>query len=235
MDNSQTIEKLYGITTATIIAALMKRGIRRAVMKGVMPMVPSTQKCVGPAFTMRNIPIREDKGGAEKLGDPKYPQRVMLETAPAGSIVVMDCMGEPGSAMAGDLMAARLKVRGIAGLVGDGGMRDVTETATIGFPIYCKGPTPYPSTNAFLAHELQCPIACGTVAVYPGDIIVADGDGVVVIPAHLAAEIATESERQEKVEAFCKEKLLEGRPMPGTYPPSEATMREFEEWLKAGH
>lgn len=231
MSNEKTIERLYGVTTATVISALIKRGIRRAVMNGVRPMDPSTTKCVGPAFTMRNVPMREDKGGSEKLADPKYPQRIMLETAPAGCIVVMDCLATATGAMAGDLMAARMKVRGIAGLVGDGGMRDVAATAAIGLPIYFKGATPYPSTNEFLAVELQCPIACGGVAVYPGDMIIADGDGAVVIPAELADEVAEECAHQELVEEFCKEKLLEGRPMLGTYPPNEDTQLELNEWL----
>ena len=232
MISPETIEKLRGVPTATIISLLMKRGIKNAVMHGVKPLAPSTPKCVGPAFTMRNIPMREDLAGPEVLADPNYPQRVMLETAPPASVVVLDCRGEGDNGMVGDLMVARLKARGVEAFVGDGGVRDAVETAGMGFPVYCKGISPYPSTNRFLAVELDCPIGCGGVAVYPGDIIVGDGDGVVVIPQKLAEEIAVKGEEAEWIEAFAREKLEEGRPMPGTYPPDEETLKEFEAWKK---
>jgi regulator of RNase E activity RraA len=230
MPSAETIDKLRGVTTATIISLLMKQGIKNAVMNRVMPLAPSTPKCVGPAFTMRNIPMREDLAGPEVLADPNYPQRVMLETAPPGTVVVLDCLGVGDNGMVGDLMVARLKVRGVEAFVGDGGVRDAVETADMGFPVYCKGISPYPSTNRFLAIELQCPIGCGGVAVYPGDIIVGDSDGVVVIPEKLADDIATQGAKAELIETFVKEKLEEGRPMPGTYPPDEETLREFEAW-----
>ncbi len=230
MTSADTVERLRSVATATLIASLMKRGIRNAVLRRVLPLSPSTRKCVGPAFTMRNLPMREDKGHANVLADPNYPQRQMLESAPVGSVVVMDCHGEAGSAMAGDLMVARMKVRGIEALVGDGGMRDAVETASLGFPVYCAGVTPYPSTNQFLAHELQCPIACGGVAVYPGDIVVGDGDGIVILPQEIADEVSRECAEQELLETFCRMKLEEGRAMPGTYPPNDVTRREFEEW-----
>ncbi|MBW1695439.1 MAG: ribonuclease activity regulator RraA [Deltaproteobacteria bacterium] len=232
MVSKETIEKLRSVTTATLISLLMKKGIKNAVMLGVRPLAPSTPKCVGPAFTMRNIPMREDLAGPEVLADPNYPQRVMLETAPPGSVVVLDCRGEGDNGMVGDLMIARLKVRGVEAFVGDGGVRDAVETAAMQFPVYCKGISPYPSTNRFLAVELQCPIGCGGVAVYPGDIIAGDGDGVVVIPQKMADEIATKGQEAELIETFVKEKLEEGRPMPGTYPPDEKTMKEFEAWKR---
>ena len=227
---NDVIETLHMVSGATVTANLIKRGLLQCVMLGVKGISDKTGKLIGPAYTLRNIPRREDKVAGNILADKNYAQRVMLEEAPKGSVVVLDCHGEVNAAIAGDLMVARLKYRGVAGLVGDGGLRDVKETSEMNFPVYCGGFTPNPSTSKMFAFELQVPIGCGGVAVYPGDIIFADNDGVIVIPSQIADEVAEQCLEQEEIEIFCRQKLDSGATMIGTYPPNERTMEEYRLW-----
>ena len=226
----KTIKLLHEVSGATVTANLIKRGLSECVMTGVRGISEQTAKLVGPAYTLRNIPKRSDKVTGDVLSDKNYAQRVMLEQAPRGSVVVLDCHGEINAAIAGDLMVARLKYRGVAGLVGDGGLRDVKETREMFFPVYCGGFTPNPSTSKMFAFELQVPIGCGGVAVFPNDIIFADNDGVVVIPTEIASEVAEQCLEQEQIEKFCRLKLDSGATIVGTYPPDEKTMEEYRLW-----
>ena len=190
-------------------------------------------RLVGPAFTLRNIPMREDLQTWERRGDPDYPQRQAIETAPAGSVLVMDCRGDPGSGQAGDILVERLRQRGVAGLVADGPMRDSGAIAEIDFPVFCTGSAAPASMACQHAIELQVPIACGGAAVLPGDIMVGDEDGVVVVPAALAEELAADGVEQEIYEQFVVEQVRGGRSIYGLYPPEAQAEADYRQWRQA--
>jgi regulator of RNase E activity RraA len=187
---------------------------------------------VGPAFTLRNIPAREDIDHIGVYDNPDHPQRKTHEIAPPGSVLVIDCRGDARSASAGGILVSRLEVRGVAGFVSDGGLRDTPEIAQRKFPVYCKAPSAPISLITQHAVEFGVPIACGGVAVYPGDILVGDGEGVIVIPRGIAAEVAADTYEQEKLEEFVQLEIAAGRPLPGTYPPNAETKARYETWKK---
>jgi len=230
MDDA-TREGLLRLTTATVSMQLLKRGIRNVYVAGAMPLGADAPNLVGEAYTLRFVPWREDRSTPEVLGAADYPPRRAIEDAPPGSVLVIDGRGLSEVAVMGDLLAARLVVRGVAGVVTDGGIRDADEVRATGLAVYAAGPAAPAHVNGHSAADAQTPIGCGGVAVFPGDIIKADGDGVIVIPAHLAAEIARDGPAQERFERFALEKINEGRPVIGTYPPNEATKAEYEKWV----
>lgn len=229
----ETRKLLAGIGTATVTMQLLKRGIRNVAMRGVRPLHAQRRSVVGEAFTLRYVPMREDLSQPGALGGGTgYPPRVAIETAPAGSVLVIDARGRGDIAVAGDILTYRLMERGVAGLVSDGGMRDAAAVMAIDFPVFCSGPAAPASVSGLAAADLQTPIGCGGVAVFPGDAIVGDEDGVVVIPAALADEVARDGAEQARLESFIEEKVREGRPVIGLYPPDEATRAEYEAWVK---
>ena len=201
-------------------------------MRGVRPLARYPHNLVGPAFTLRNIPAREDLDRVEGFANPEHPQRKAIETVPAGHVLVVDCRGEAHAASGGEILMTRLSVRGVAGMVSDGGIRDSLPIAALAMPVFCAGPAAPLNLVAHHATETQVPIGCGGVAVYPGDLIVGDADGVVVLPAHLAAEIAAEAEAQERLEAWILRRVQDGARLPGTYPPDEATRAAYAAWQK---
>lgn len=231
---AETRAQFASVTVATLTTQLYKRGIRSACIGGVHPLNPEASRVVGPAFTLRHIPMREDITRWEIRTDPEYPQRKAIETTPAGDVLVMDCRGDTSAGLAGDILIQRLIVRGVAGVVADGGMRDSAEIAAMDLPVFCLGPAGPPAVSAHHAVELQVPIACGGVAVIPGDIIVGDEDGVVVIPSNIAAEVAQDAVEQERYERFAQEQVVAGRSIFGLYPAEEAALAEYQDWLKAG-
>ncbi len=189
---------------------------------------------VGPAFTLRNIPAREDLDGVAVLADPEHPQRRAIEVTPAGHILVIDCRGDTRAACAGQILITRLMKRGVAGLVADGGIRDAGPIGEMPqFPVFCAGPSAPLNLAQHHAVESNVPIGCGGVAVYPGDIIVGDRDGVAVLPSTMADEVARDAAEQEELEAFLLQRVLDGAGLPGTYPPNEATRAAFEQWRTA--
>lgn len=230
----ETRDKLKTISTATLATALYKRGLRNQFIQGVHPLRPRAETMVGEAFTLRYIPAREDLDHIGVFADPDHPQRRAVETAKAGYVLVMDCRGDTRVASGGEILMTRLKVRGAAGMVTDGGLRDSGPIGEMDFPTFCAGPSAPLNLAAHHAVEIDGPIGCGGVAVYPGDIIVGDADGVVVLPAALADEVAAEAAAQEEMEAFLLARIAAGASLRGTYPPDDATRTAFEVWKTAG-
>lgn len=229
--NSELHYILTRVSTATLTTQLFKRGLRNVFMQGVSALhKPLGLNLVGPAFTLRNIPSRDDLDVLEVFQDPDHPQRKAIETAPQGSVLVQDCRGERAAACAGSILMTRLKVRGAAGMVADGPVRDSGVIENLGLPVFCAGRNAQTNLAKHHAIDMNLPIACGGVAVYPGDIIVGDIDGVVVIPRHLVDEVAADSAEQEQLEEYILERIGEGARLKSTYPPNEETRREFLIW-----
>lgn len=230
---AETLEILRGVSTATVTMQLLKRGLRNVFVAGATRLTADTPRLVGEAYTLRFVPMREDLSRPEALGDPQYPPRKAIEEVPAGQVLVIDCRGDATAGAAGDILVMRLRKRGVAGLITDGAMRDVDGVAAIGLPIFCAGAAAPASLGRHFGADVQRPIACGGVAVFPGDVMVGDGDGVVVIPRHLADEVARDGAEQELLEEFLQMKVAEGRPTAGTYPPNAETRQEYEAWKAA--
>lgn len=226
----ETLDKLMIPSTATLTSALNKRGLWNIFMDNVNPLKPG-MKMAGPAFTMRYIPSREDvdRIPVDNLVDI---QRVGIEQVGPGEVFVIDARGDVRAGTMGSILATRLHVRGAAGIVCDGSYRDSPAIAEIGIPAYASAMNAHTNKTIHSPVDLQLPIACGGVAVYPGDIIVGDCEGVVVIPRHLAEEVAEEAAASEIKENFILEKIQNGASIVGTYPPDENTLAEFEAWKK---
>ena len=227
------MRQLSGASTATLTSLLYKRGLRNVFIQNARPLKPG-QRLLGPAFTLRYIPAREDLDGLEVFRDPRHPQRVAVEEMPAGSVLVMDCRGDVSVASAGSILATRMQVRGAAGIVTDGGLRDAAGIAALDMPAYCSGASAPTNLIKHHALDLNAPIGCGGVPVYPGDIMVGDDDGVVCIPAHMAEEIAAAAHEMERFEAFVLEEVLRGVPVIGLYPATDPdTKVRYHAWLAA--
>jgi len=231
--NPQTIELLRHVSTATLCTQLFKRGFRNVYIQDIAPLTsPSGGNMVGPAFTMRNIPSREDLDQISAFDNPEHPQRKAIESVPPGHVLVLDCRRETRAASGGQILTTRLQVRGVAGLVSDGPVRDSAAIAEMDFPVFCAGGSAPLNLLHHHAIDLDVPIGCGGVAVYPGDMIVGDEEGVVVIPAHLADEVAADAVEQEKMEVFVLERVQNGAALPGTYPPNAETRAAYAAWRK---
>jgi regulator of RNase E activity RraA len=230
----RTAEILRTVTTATLQMQLMKRGLRHCTMRGVRALDAAAPRLVGSAYTLRFVPFREDQDPLSRLGDSDNPARRAIEDCPAQQVLVMDARGVAHCGTMGDILAMRLKVRGVAGVVTDGGVRDAAAVREVGLPVFCAGPAAPATPAAHIAADRQVPVACGGVAVFPGDVLVGDGDGVVVIPAPLVDEVAVAAAEQEGIEAFIFELVRVGRPVIGTYPPTDAVRAQYAQWLAAG-
>ena len=229
----ETLEKLRHVSVATLCTQLFKRGLRNVFIQGIARLTePSGGNMVGPAFTMRNIPSREDLDVITAFENPEHPQRKAIETVPAGHVLVLDCRGEARAASGGQILTTRLKVRGAAGLVSDGPVRDSGAIAAMDFPVYCAGGSAPLNLIHHHAIDLNVPIGCGGVAVYPDDVIVGDDEGVAVIPQHLADEVARDAAEQEMMEVFVLERIEAGAALPGTYPPNAETRAAYSQWRK---
>jgi regulator of RNase E activity RraA len=231
--SDETIELLRHVSTATLTTQLFKRGLRNVFLQGVAPLVKpavGAPNLVGPAFTLRNIPAREDLDHVGVFQDPDHPQRKAVESAPPGSVLVQDCRGDRTVASTGSILTMRLKVRGVAGMVSDGCVRDSGTIGDIGLPLFCAGASAPLNLAKHHAVDMNVPIACGGVAVYPGDIVVGDVDGVVIVPRHLAEEVARDAAEQELMEEFIIGRVEAGSILRGTYPPNEETLAAFKEW-----
>ena len=226
-----TLAHLKKISVATLCTQLFKRGLRNVYIQGIARLTePAGGNMVGPAYTMRNIPAREDLDQISAFDNPDHPQRKGIESVPPGHVLVLDCRGETRVASGGQILTTRLKMRGAAGLVSDGPVRDSGQIAEMDFPVYTAGGSAPLNLIHHHAIDLNVPIGCGGVAVYPGDIIVGDDEGVVVIPQHLADEVARDAAEQEVMEAFLLERIEGGAALPGTYPPNAQTRAAFEVW-----
>ena len=223
----ETLERLRHVSTPTLTTQLFKLGFRHQFLAGVRPLCPEA-RMVGEAVTVRFAPAREDLATFEALGDPAYPQRHAIEHIVRGGVLVMDCRGIADAACAGDILVSRLKARGAAGMVLDGGIRDYRSVQAFGFPVYALGPSAPAHVVRHLAVDENVPIGCAEVLVMPGDVMVGDGEGVVCIPRAVADTVAARGAEQERLEAFLLEKIRAGAPLPGTYPPGEATLAEYQ-------
>lgn len=229
----ETREKLKTVSTATICTALFKRGFRNQFIQNVHPLNPNLPNMVGEAFTLRYIPAREDLNPIKVFQDRSHPQRKAIEECPPGAVMVIDSRKDPRAASAGSILVTRLMKRGAAGIVTDGGFRDSPDIAKLPFPAYHQRPSAPTNLTAHQAIDINVPIGCGDAPVWPGDVIVGDGEGVVVIPAHLADEIADEAVEMTAFEDFVTEKVNEGRSILGLYPPTdESVHEEFAVWRK---
>ncbi len=228
----ETLERLRTVSTATLTTQMFKRGFRNVFMQGVRRLGHKGANMVGPAFTLRYIPAREDLDQLSVFADPEHPQRKAIETTPPGHVLVMDCHGDTRAASGGQILMTRLQVRGVAGMVTDAGLRDSGPIAEMAMPVYCAGPSAPLNLVHHHAVETNVPIGCGGVAVYPGDIIVGDADGVVVIPRALADEVARDAAEQEELEEFIVQRIANGAKLPGTYPANAETRAAYEAWRK---
>src|SRR5258707_2134101 len=228
-----TRDKLKTISTATVATALFKRGFRSQCIQDVHPLSPDQPTLVCEAFTLRYMPAREDLNKLEVFRDRSHPQRKAIEDVPPGAVLVMDSRKDARAASAGAILVTRLMQRGVAGVVTDGGFRDSAEIAKLGFPAYHHRPSAPTNLTLHQAIEINVPIGCGDAPVFPGDVILGDSDGVIVIPAHLADEIAEEAFEMTAFEDFVTEQVGNGRSILGLYPPTdEQTLVDFAAWRK---
>ncbi|TCT13179.1 regulator of RNase E activity RraA [Tepidamorphus gemmatus] len=229
----ETRARLAGVSCATLTTALFKRGLRNVFLQDVRPVAPKGRNMVGPAFTLRYIPAREDLNTLAVFEDPNHPQRRAVETCPAGHVLVMDSRRDPRAASAGDILVRRLMVRGVAGVVTDGGFRDSPTIARLDIPAYHNRPSAPTNLIQHQAIEIDGPIGCGGVAVFPGDVVVGDDEGVVIIPAAIADEIAVEAEQMTLFEDFVASRVDAGQSIIGLYPPTRPETRTaFEAWKR---
>ena len=220
-------DALAGLTTATITTILLKKGLRRVWMRGPRPMAPGYPRLVGRAFTLRFIPAREDLATPESWSSPRST-RGAIEEMPAGCIAVVDAMGVTEAGIFGDILCARMRQRAVTALVTDGAVRDAAGVLGTGLPVWCSGAAAPPSVAGLTFVGWQEPVGCGGVAVFPNDIIVADGDGAVVIPAAHVEEVAKAGPEQEMLELWLMREVEKGVPLPGLYPPNAETKARYE-------
>ena len=232
--HSDTREKLMQVSVATLATALFKSGLRNQVIQGVHPVKPKGRNMVGPAFTLRYMPAREDRNQLVEFRNPKHPQRVAIETCPEGHILVMDSRKDARAASAGDILITRLMKRGAAGVVSDGGFRDAATIGELDIPAYHARPSSPTNLTLHEAIEINVPVGCGDAPVFPGDILVGDDDCVIVIPAGIANEVAGEAVEMTAYEDFVVERVKEGESIIGLYPGTrEEHQQAFAKWREA--
>ena len=233
--SAETKAKLETITTATLTTVLLKKGLRNVWMRGAPPFTPAAQgkRLVGEAFTLRFIPAREDLATPESWSSPKST-RAAIEAMPEGVIVVADAMGCRDAGIFGDILCARLVKRGVTALVTDGAVRDVAGVNGTGLPVWCAGGAAPPSVAGLTFVEWQVPVGCGGVAVFPGDVVVADADGAVLIPADLVEAVTEASVEQERLEAWIVGQVEAGMALPGLYPANAENKACYEADKAAG-
>jgi regulator of RNase E activity RraA len=232
MLSSYSREALKKVSTATLTTVLFKHGLRNVFLQGVFPLNRSAPRMVGEAYTLRYIPAREDIDQLGAFEGRGHPQREAIEACPPGAVLVMDARRDASAATGGDILMTRLMVRGAAGIVTDGGLRDTPTIEKLEFPVYCAARSAPLNLVRHHAIDSQVPIGCGGVPVYPGDVVVGDGEGAVVIPAKMADEVAQAAQAQTEFEDWVEVKVKEGRGIFGLYPPNEETKAEFEAWKR---
>lgn len=224
------LELLRQASTATLTTQLFARGLRNTFLVGLRPLNPDRARFVGEAFTLRYIPAREDIDVLDVFRDYDHPQRRAIESTGPGQVLVMDCRGRTRAASAGHILVTRLLRRGAAALVTDGALRDAPEIGRTDLPTFAAGIAATTNLAQHHAVDLQVPIGCAEVPVYPGDIVVGDEEGVVCVPRELAAEIAGPAAEQERLERFVLGEVERGAPLRGTYPPDDATLERYRRW-----
>lgn len=229
---AEVIDMLRAVSTATLSTQLYRRGFRNCFMHDVRPLRPDT-RLVGRAFTLRYIPVREDLEPTGDFDNTRNKQRVAVESVGPGDVLVIDARGDTRAGVLGNILAARVKARGAAGIVTDGAFRDTPEIRDLGIPAYARGQNANLSISAHHPADINVPIGCGGVAVLPGDVIVGDGEGVIVIPQAIAEEVARAAYEQEQLETYIFTKVSAGSSILGVYPPNEATLAEYESWRRS--
>jgi regulator of RNase E activity RraA len=230
--DKEIIEALSHVSTATITMVLFKKRFRNVWIRRARPLQLGQPRLVGRAFTMRFVPAREDLATPESLASPRST-RVAIEAMPEGCIAVVDAMGKTEAGTFGDILCARMKMRGVAALVTDGVVRDLSGIIATGFPVWCLGTAAPPSITELAFINWQEPIGCGGVAVFPDDVVVADDDGVVLIPAALVQETALLADEQEHLEAWLMEEVEKGTALPGLYPPNAENKARYEAYKRS--
>jgi regulator of RNase E activity RraA len=225
--DSSAFVALAGVTTATITTILLKKGLRNVWIRGAFPLAPGTPRVAGRAFTARFIPAREDLATPESWSSPKST-RAAIEAMPAGCVAVVDANGMKDAGFWGDILCARMAKRGVAALVSDGAVRDVAGVLSTGLRVWAAGVAAPPSVAGLTFVDWQQPIGCGGVAIFPDDVIVADQDGAVVIPAAMVEEVATLAVEQERLEGWIMKEIDRGVPLPGLYPANAETKARYE-------
>lgn len=234
MPKPETVEILRGVSVATLATALFKRGLRNQVIQDVRPVARKGRNMVGPAFTLRYMPAREDRNTLAEFRNPRHPQRHAIENCPEGAVLVMDSRRDARAASAGDILITRLMARGGEGVVTDGGFRDSMSIGEMPMPAYHSRPSSPTNLTINEAIDINVPIGCGDAPVFPGDVIVGDDDSVIVIPAHLADEVAAEARQMTAYEDFVLEQVRRGATIIGLYPPTdEANLSLFAQWRAA--
>ena len=231
--DAEVAKRLRRVSTATLTMALIKQGVRTSWLRGPVPLAPIEQRIVGPAFTVRFVPGREDLSGPESYArSPSF--RDAIEAAPAGSVLVIDGRGNPLGATLGDILAVRLLHKGVLAAVTDAPVRDADEVRAVGLPVLSAGVAAPPSIVGLAFAGFGEIIGCGGVAVRPGDVMVCDNDGAIVIPIELAASVAEAGIEQERYERFVQERVKAGASVLGLYPPEASALAAYEEWIEAG-
>ncbi|HET9023710.1 MAG TPA: ribonuclease activity regulator RraA [Burkholderiaceae bacterium] len=225
--DASIVQALEQVSTATLTTVLLKKGLRSVWMRGTCPLPTAARRVVGRAFTLRFVPAREDRATPESWSSP-ISTRAAIEAMPAGCVAVVDAMGRTDAGIFGDILCARIRKRGVAALVTDGVVRDLAGVLGTGLPVWCQGAAAPPSVAGLTFVGWQEPIGCGGVAVFPNDVVVADGDGAVVIPAALLDEVIAASLAQEELEAWIMQRVEEGAALPGLYPPNAENKARFE-------
>jgi len=224
---AETVAILSDVSTATLTTVLLKKGLRNVWLRGTRPLRPGQPRMVGPAFTLRFVPAREDLATPASWSSP-ISTRAAIEAMPEGAIAVVDAMGVTDAGIFGDILCARMAKRGVAALVTDGVVRDLAGVLGTGLPIWCQGEAAPPSVAGLTFVDWERPIGCGGVAVMPDDVIVADRDGAVLIPAALLDAVLAEAPEQERMEAWIMAEVDRGLPLPGLYPMNAETKARYE-------
>ena len=225
--DQKVIDTLSKVSTATITTILLKKGLRNVWMRGTRPLRPSQRRVVGPAFTMRFVPAREDLATPESWSSPRST-RAAIEEMPEGCIAVVDAMGITDAGVFGDILCARINKRGVSALITDGVIRDLVGVLATGLPVWCQGAAAPPSVAGLTFVNWQEPIGCGGVAVFPNDVIVSDEDGAVVIPQAMLDDLLGTAPEQERFEAWVVSEVERGVPLPGLYPPNAETKARYQ-------
>ena len=223
------MDALKPVSTATITTVLLKHGLRRVWMRGTRPIRSGQPRTVGRAFTLRFIPAREDLATPASWASPRST-RAAIEEMPPGCVAVADAMGVTDAGIFGDILCARIKQRGVAGLVTDGAVRDMAGVLETGLNVWCAGAAAPPSVAALTFVNWQEPIGCGGVSVYPDDVVVVDDDGAVLIPAALVDDVIRVAPEQERMETWIMDEVSNGAKLPGLYPPNDETLKRYKDW-----
>ena len=233
--SDETRQLLKLTSTATLTTQLFKRGFRNTFVQGVRRLTPGAPVMVGEAFTLRMIPAREDLDHPGMFVDRSHPQRRAIEECPAGAVLAIDCRKDIRGGSLGDILIARLMERGVVGVVTDGALRDTPQIEPLAFPVYAGGAVAPASFGIHHAVDLDQPIGCGDVAVFPGDVLVGDAEGVVVIPRHLVDEVARDGAEQEQLESWILKEVKSGKAIFGLYPPDDEARARYQSWREGLH